>query len=95
MFIVASDFGSLRNLPTHLHERFDTSSMSLDDVDRTMEAYVEAVESGRDSEEGWPEWINIPSKVDQVAAMKVFARDHRDAAERGDQLIAAVCPGLV
>jgi NAD(P)-dependent dehydrogenase (short-subunit alcohol dehydrogenase family) len=87
--VVASALGSLRNLPEHLHARFDTASMTLDQVDATMTAYADAVESGRAADDGWPEWINIPSKVGQVAAMRVYARDVRE------RFIAAACPGLV
>src|SRR5439155_1761705 len=36
LLVVASDFGSLRWLPPHLHERFDTDTVSLEDVDATM-----------------------------------------------------------
>lgn len=44
---------------------------------------------------GWPEWINIPSKIGQVAAVRVYARDQRGQAMRKGQLIVATCPGLV
>jgi hypothetical protein len=37
--------------------------MSLDDVDATMLTWRDVVGAGRAVEEGWPEWINIPSKV--------------------------------
>jgi NAD(P)-dependent dehydrogenase (short-subunit alcohol dehydrogenase family) len=60
-----------------------------------MAGYVDAVESGSAAGEGWPEWINVPSKVAQVAAMRVLARDQRELAERDGRFIAAVCPGLV
>jgi carbonyl reductase 1 len=93
--IVASSFGSLKNLPTRLHSRFDTDTLSLDDVDAVMADYVDAVESGRAADEGWPEWINTPSKVGQVAAMRILAREQRLLAERDGRFIAAVCPGLV
>jgi carbonyl reductase 1 len=33
------------------------------------------VESGRDSGEGWPESVNVPSKIGQVAAARIFARE--------------------
>jgi carbonyl reductase 1 len=95
LLVVASDFGSLRRLPAHLHERFDTDRMSLDDVDATMLAWRDAVVAGRAAQEGWPEWINIPSKVGQVAAVRVLARERR-AADAGDgTLVAAICPGLI
>nr|MBA3554438.1 short-chain dehydrogenase [Gemmatimonadales bacterium] len=60
-----------------------------------MDDYVAAVEAGRASSLGWPDWINVPSKVGQVAATKVFARDLGARAERAGILIDAVCPGLV
>jgi carbonyl reductase 1 len=91
--VVASSFGTLASLDPRLHSRFDTEHMSLDDVAEVMDAYVEAVESGRDAEEGWPDWINPPSKVGQVAAVRVMARDMK--ATGRDILINAACPGLV
>jgi carbonyl reductase 1 len=95
LLVVASDFGSLRRLPAHLHERFDTDAMSLDDVDATMLAWRDAVVDGRATQEGWPEWINIPSKVGQVAAVRVLARERRAADAQDGTIVAAICPGLV
>ena len=49
---------------------------------------------GRAAEEGWPEWINVPSKVGQVAAVRVVARE-RGGRDRSDgTLVAAIGPGL-
>jgi NAD(P)-dependent dehydrogenase (short-subunit alcohol dehydrogenase family) len=95
LLVVASAFGTLRRLPAQLHGRFDTGAMSLDDVDATMLAWRDAVVEGRAADEGWPDWINIPSKVGQVAAVRVLARERRDADARDGTLVAAVCPGLV
>jgi NAD(P)-dependent dehydrogenase (short-subunit alcohol dehydrogenase family) len=95
LVVTASDFGTLAGLPAHLHSRFDTETMSLDDLDKTMSDYAEAVSSGTAEEQGWPEWINIPSKVGQVAAVRIYARDQREQASRDGQLIVAACPGLV
>jgi len=95
LLVVASAFGSLRELPAHLHARFDRDAMTLEDVDAVMLAWRDAVVGGRASSEGWPEWINIPSKVGQVAAVRVLARaQHADDARAGT-LVAAICPGLV
>jgi NAD(P)-dependent dehydrogenase (short-subunit alcohol dehydrogenase family) len=93
--VVASDFGSLRNLPPRLHARFDTSRLSLDDLDTQMRQYSDAVEAGRAGDEEWPEWMNVPSKVGQVAAMRILAREQRDLASLDGRLVAAVCPGLL
>jgi NAD(P)-dependent dehydrogenase (short-subunit alcohol dehydrogenase family) len=93
--ITASDFGTLRGLAPRLHACFDTDHMGLDELDATMLRYVDLVESGRDAEEGWPESVNVPSKIGQVAAARIFARLRAADAQRDGMLIAAVCPGLV
>ena len=93
MLVVASSFGSLRELPTRLRGVFDTDAMTLDDVDAVMLAWRDAVVEGRAAEEGWPDWINIPSKVGQVAAVRVLARERRTADAGDGSLVAAVCPG--
>jgi NAD(P)-dependent dehydrogenase (short-subunit alcohol dehydrogenase family) len=93
--IVASAFGSLRNLPPQLHERFDTAGMSLDDLDCHMTQFSEAVREGRAEAQGWPDWVNIPSKVGQVAAVRILARQQHALAKEDGRFIAAVCPGLV
>jgi hypothetical protein len=63
-FVTASDFGTLRSLGPHLHSRFDTAHMTLDDLDATMLDYVDLVESGRDIAAGWPESVNAQSTTD-------------------------------
>jgi carbonyl reductase 1 len=95
--VVASSFGTLASLDPRLHERFDVdrSSLSLADVAKVMDDYVDAVETGRAADEGWPDWINPPSKVGQVAAMRVMAREFAAEAARREILINAACPGLV
>ena len=95
LLVVASSYGSLRELPAHLHSRFDTDVMTLDDVDATMLDWRDAVVAGRAAEQGWPEWINIASKVGQVAAVRVLARQRRALDVASGTLIAAVCPGLL
>lgn len=93
--MVASSFGQLRNLPPPLHPLFDTDRLSLDDVEASMDRYVDAVESGRAAAEGWPEWINIPSKIGQVATARIAARDMARARPESRIAINAVCPGLI
>lgn len=91
--VVASSFGVLRRLPNRLQPRFDGPDLTLADIDRTMIGYVEAVRTGRAAMEGWPDWINVPSKVGQVASMRVFARS-LSGDPRGI-VVNACCPGLV
>lgn len=77
LLVVASSLGSLRQLPPALHERFDTDAITLEDLDATMLAWRDAVTDGRAADEGWPDWINIPSKVGQVPAVRMLARERR------------------
>ena len=43
---------------------------------------------------GWPDWINLPSKVAQVATLRAFGRGWDQNLERPEGvLINAVCPG--
>jgi carbonyl reductase 1 len=93
--VTASDFGTLAGLPAHLRSCFDTETLSLEDLDQAMRAYADAVRSGAAAGQGWPEWINIPSKIGQVAAVRIYARENREQAVSGGRLIVAVCPGLV
>jgi carbonyl reductase 1 len=93
--VVASGFGSLKNLPVNLHPRFDTRTKSLEDIEQIMDRYVELVETEQAQTQGWPEWINIPSKVAQVASTRIMARLMEKEARRKGILINAVCPGLV
>lgn len=95
LLVVASMFGSLRQLDPRLHARFDVEHATLDDIDATMRAYVQAVVEGRDRAEGWPQWMNVPSKIGQVASMKVLARELASRRAVDGVLVAAVCPGLV
>lgn len=94
LLVVASSFGRLRHLAEPLRARFDRAE-SLSAIDGVMLTYADAVERGVAAAEGWPEWINVASKVGQVAAMRVFARAMHDEAERRGIVIDAVCSGLI
>jgi NAD(P)-dependent dehydrogenase (short-subunit alcohol dehydrogenase family) len=93
--VVASAFGRLGALPKELRSFFDPRQLSLADLDAHWRRYVELVETGRDAETGWPEWINVASKVEQVAAVRSVAETLREHAAQHDLLLNAVCPGLV
>jgi NAD(P)-dependent dehydrogenase (short-subunit alcohol dehydrogenase family) len=94
LVVVASSLGTLVELPPELRDRFDAAS-GLDEVDDVITAWREAVLAGRADAESWPRFINIPSKVGQVAAMRTLARARRADDENRGTLIVAVCPGMV
>ena len=60
-----------------------------------MESWRAAIHDGTAEEQGWPRWINVPSKVAQVAAARAVAARRRAADLAEGTLLAAVCPGLV
>jgi NAD(P)-dependent dehydrogenase (short-subunit alcohol dehydrogenase family) len=93
--VVASAFGSLRNLPPELHSHFDVTTADLDAIDLAVDHYANLVKAGRDQEEGWPEWMNVVSKVAQVATVKVYARQHAEEFDRRDIVVNANCLGLI
>jgi NAD(P)-dependent dehydrogenase (short-subunit alcohol dehydrogenase family) len=95
LLVVASTAGSLRTLAPVLHARFDTGLATLDDVDAAVCTWRDAVRERRAAGQAWPAWINIPSKIGQVAAVRVLARQRREDDLRRRILIAAVCPGLI
>ena len=93
--IVASSFGQLRRLPENLHPLFDTETQSLADIEDAMDRFVDEMEAGRSAQNGWPDWINIPSKIGQVATARIAARDIMHARPNDDIRLNAVCPGLI
>ena len=94
LFVVASRAGSLRALAPALHPRFQ-DLRSLDDVDRAICTWRDEVRSRRAPGRAWPAWINLPSKIGQVAAVRVLAGQRRDDDLRRGILIAALSPGLI
>jgi NAD(P)-dependent dehydrogenase (short-subunit alcohol dehydrogenase family) len=93
LLVIASRAGSLRVLAPVLHGRFEGLE-SLDDVDRAICAWRDAVRERRAPGEAWPSWINIPSKIGQVAAVRALARERHDDDLRRGILLAALSPGL-
>ena len=67
----------------------------LDAVDALVADWRRAVHDGRAEQEGYGTWLNIPSKVAQVAAVRAVARERRAADLAEDKLVMALCPGLI
>lgn len=92
LLVVASSLGTLHHLAPVLHRRF-TAASSLDDIDQRIADWRDTVREGRVS--AWPAFINIPSKIGQVAAVRVLANERREDDLKRGVLIAAVCPGMI
>jgi NAD(P)-dependent dehydrogenase (short-subunit alcohol dehydrogenase family) len=93
LIVVASSLGSLGHLAPRLHHLFDDAT--LDQVEYAVESWRSAIHHRTAQEAGWPLWLNVPSKVAQVAAVRALAADRRARDLATDTLIAAVCPGMV
>ncbi|MEV6287784.1 SDR family NAD(P)-dependent oxidoreductase [Kribbella sp. NPDC051770] len=93
LIVVASSLGTLDHLDPAVQGRFD--GVTLDQVEAAVEEYRVAMHAGTAAAQGWPDWINVPSKVAQVAAVRAVAAERRTADLANGTLIAAVCPGLV
>jgi carbonyl reductase 1 len=92
--VVSSALGTLEQLPERVRPRF-AEATTLNQVDAVIEEYRRQVHAGTAEEKGWPHWLNIPSKVGQVAAVRAVARYRRERDLRQGTLLASVCPGLI
>jgi NAD(P)-dependent dehydrogenase (short-subunit alcohol dehydrogenase family) len=95
LIIVASALGTLDKLDERVRPRFVAAAASLDAVDALVTQWREAVHAGRAEEEGFGTWLNIPSKVAQVAAVRALAAHRRDLDLPANRLVVALCPGLI
>ncbi len=96
LVVVASSLGTLDKLDPRVRPRFAAAAdVGLDAVDRLVEEWRAAVRSGRSEAEGFGTWLNTPSKVAQVAAVRAYARGRREQDLREGTLVAALCPGLI
>jgi carbonyl reductase 1 len=93
LIVVASTLGTLGHLNPRLHHLFDGAS--LDQVEHAVESWRSAIRHKTAQEDGWPRWLNVPSKVAQVAAVRAVAAERRERDLAAGTLIASVCPGMV
>jgi NAD(P)-dependent dehydrogenase (short-subunit alcohol dehydrogenase family) len=96
LIVVASALGTLDKLDGRVANRFaDAADRDLDAVDALVAEWREAVHDGRAEAEGYGTWLNIPSKVAQVAAVRALAGERRAADLASNRLLMALCPGLI
>jgi NAD(P)-dependent dehydrogenase (short-subunit alcohol dehydrogenase family) len=95
LIVVASALGTLDKLDARIAGRFAQAAESLDDVDALIADWRQAVHAGRAEGEGYGTWLNIPSKVAQVAAVRAMARERRSDDLAQGKLLMALCPGLI
>jgi carbonyl reductase 1 len=96
LIVVASALGTLDKLDDRIAGRFEQAATeNLDAVDALVEDWRQAVHAGRADADGYGTWLNIPSKVAQVAAVRALARERRARDLADNKLIMALCPGLI
>ena len=96
LIVVASALGTLDKLDERVADRFaDAAAEDLDAVDALVADWRQAVHDGRAEAEGYGTWLNIPSKVAQVAAVRAVARERRAVDLAAGRLVMALCPGLI
>ena len=94
LIVVASALGTLDKLDPRVRPRFaraatETSTRS------TPSSPPGARRSTTGRDEGYGDWLNIPSKVAQVAAVRAYAHAHRARDLEANRLVMALCPGLI
>ena len=96
LIIVASALGTLDKLDGRIAGRFaQAATANLESIDALVADWRRAVHDGRAEDEGYGAWLNIPSKVAQVAAVRALARARRTRDLAENKLIASLCPGLI
>ena len=96
LIIVASALGTLDKLEDRIADRFaQAATENLDAIDALIADWRRAVHDGRAEAAGFGAWLNIPSKVGQVAAVRALARERRTADLAENKLIMSLCPGLI
>ncbi|HEX3277499.1 MAG TPA: SDR family NAD(P)-dependent oxidoreductase [Thermoleophilaceae bacterium] len=95
LIIVASALGTLDKLGDGAGPFAAAAEQDLHAVDALVEEWRQAVHDGRAEAEGFGTWLNIPSKVAQVAAVRALARERRTADLAANRLVMALCPGLI
>lgn len=96
LVVVASALGTLDKLNDEVRPRFARAAEEGPDaVEQLVEEWRASVKAGRAVKDGFGNWLNIPSKVAQVAAVRAFAATRRTGDLREDILIMALCPGLI
>ncbi len=93
LLVVASTLGTLGHLNPRLRHLFDGAG--LEQVEYAVESWRSAIHTNTAEEAGWPRWLNVPSKVAQVAAVRALAATRRERDLAAGILVAAVCPGMV
>lgn len=96
LIIVASALGTLDKLDRRIAGRFaEVAEQDLDAVDALVADWRQAVDDGRAEGDGYGTWLNIPSKVAQVAAVRAIAHERRATDLAENRLIMTLCPGLI
>jgi carbonyl reductase 1 len=96
LIIVASALGTLDKLDDRVAGRFaHAAEGGVDAVDALVAQWRQAVNDGRAQDEGYGTWLNIPSKLAQVAAVRAVARERRSSDLAHNKLVMALCPGLI
>lgn len=99
LIVVASALGTLDKLDERVAGRFaEAAAQDLGAVDAVVSDWRRAVHEGHAEDEGYGRWLNIASKVAQVAqvaAVRALARERRVADLAENSLLMALCPGLI
>ena len=86
---VSSTASSLSNYSDSIKARFQSSEMTLEELDNMMNEYQECANRGTESQNGWPTHSYSVSKAATNAMTAILAR------EKQGLIINSCCPGWV
>lgn len=90
--MVSSRVGNLGIVKPHLQEKFNSPSLTEEELVTLMDQFVQDAAAGNHNDKGWPSSAYGTSKVGMTALTKVIARQ---VASMDDILVNACCPGWV
>ncbi|KAH3887610.1 carbonyl reductase [NADPH] 1-like [Dreissena polymorpha] len=90
--VVSSELGVLKSLGSRLREEINLDKVTMYELDKLSDKYLNAVKAKVWSEHGWPDRILEAVSVLQNALVHATARELRGDARR-NILVNAACPG--
>jgi carbonyl reductase 1 len=91
--MVSSGMGELSSVSAELRARFLDPELTLQELTRLVESFVNDVAAGTHADHGWPSSAYRVSKIALNALTRILARDL--ASDPRHILVNAVCPGWV
>ena len=93
---------NLSSMVGHLNSKYSeeirtafAGSKTVDDVTKLMESFTEAVDQGKEKEQGWPSAAYAVSKSGITGMTRAIALEVEERRKESGVLVNSCCPGYV